>query len=144
MKIYQYLHFHIKIICRRFCIIILFTFITFFTFECIHSKYIKCLFTNIQKQQNMLKSYLLFKYKTSRVNDSRILRVKNAKFSWLLYEPEHKVKFSSLHQCTCKTAHIRLNRYGSQCSKEREGTVLNYSLSFWLAQKLLYISLRKE
>ena len=44
-----------------------------------------------------VESNLLFKYKTSRVNNSRILRVKNAKFSWLLYEPEHKVKFSSLH-----------------------------------------------
>ena len=42
----------------------------------------KCLFTNIQKQQNVLKSSLLFKkIQTSRVNNSRILRLKIAKFS---------------------------------------------------------------
>ena len=42
----------------------------------------KYLFTNIQKQKNMLKSSLLFrKTTTSRVNNSRILRIKNAKFS---------------------------------------------------------------
>ena len=41
-----------------------------------------CLFTNIQKQQNILKSSQLFiNIQTLRVNNSRILRIKNAKVS---------------------------------------------------------------
>ena len=48
-------------------------------------RYKKCLFTNIQKQQDMLKSSLLFKKNTNftgwSVDNSRILRIMNAKFS---------------------------------------------------------------
>ena len=44
-------------------------------------RYMKCLFTNIQKQQNMKGAYFLRKSQTSRVNNSRILRIKNARFS---------------------------------------------------------------
>ena len=42
----------------------------------------KCLFTNIQKQQNMLKISLLFKKNINfLVNNLRILRIQNVKFS---------------------------------------------------------------
>ena len=45
-------------------------------------RYVKSLFANIEKQLNMLKiSLLLRKLQTSRVNNSRILRIKNAKCS---------------------------------------------------------------
>ena len=47
-----------------------------------HPKYVKCLFTNIHKQWNVLKISLIFtKIQTSRVNNSRVLRIQNAKFS---------------------------------------------------------------
>ena len=47
-----------------------------------HPRYMKCWFTNIQKQQNMLKSSLLF-------------------FRELfLYKLKHILKFSNQHQCT--------------------------------------------
>ena len=45
-------------------------------------RYMKYLFKNIQKQQNMLKISQLFKKNTNfTVNNSRILRIQNAKFS---------------------------------------------------------------
>ena len=47
-----------------------------------HSRYMKCLFTNIKKQQNMLKiAYFLRKIQTSRVNNLRNPGIKNVKFS---------------------------------------------------------------
>ena len=46
-----------------------------------HPRYLKCLFTNMQKQQNMLKiAYFLRKILTLRINNSRNLRIKTAKF----------------------------------------------------------------
>ena len=56
MKIYRYLRLHIKIIPRRFSIVTPFTFLRY-----THRRYMKCLFTNMQKQQNMLRSCLLFR-----------------------------------------------------------------------------------
>ena len=42
----------------------------------------KCFFVNTKKQENMLRSSLfLRKTQTSRVNNSRFLRIMNAKFS---------------------------------------------------------------
>ena len=47
-----------------------------------HPRYMKCLITNIQKQQSMLKvAYFSSKIQTWRENDSRILRIENAKSS---------------------------------------------------------------
>ena len=47
-----------------------------------HVRYVKRLFTIIQKQQNMLKiSLLLKRFKTLRSHNLRILRITNAKFS---------------------------------------------------------------
>ena len=52
-------------------------------------RYMKCLFTNIQKQKNMLKvAYFLRKIQDSRVNNSRIRRVKNAKLSGHCFDME--------------------------------------------------------
>ena len=51
---------------------------TIYFLRCTHPRYMKCLFTNTRKQWNMLKSSLLFKKNTNlRVNNSRILRIKN-------------------------------------------------------------------
>ena len=48
-----------------------------------HVKFVKYLFANIHKQQNMSRINLYFfkNLRTSRVNNSRTLRLKNAKFS---------------------------------------------------------------
>ena len=51
-----------------------------------------CLFTNIQKEWNLLKISLLFKKKKLQ-----LLEISRALF---LYEPEQLVKFSNLHQYT--------------------------------------------
>ena len=64
-----------------------------------HPRYMKCLFTNIQKQKNILKSSLLFKKNTSfkgkYLENSYDLECEI--FRLLLYQPEHIVKFSNLH-----------------------------------------------
>ena len=63
----------------------------------VRPRYMKCLFANIQKQQNMLKiSLLAKKIRTSQVNNSRILRIKNAKFSGIVFTWT-QMKFSNLH-----------------------------------------------
>ena len=55
---------------------------TFHFLRYVHFSYAKYLFGNIQKQQNTLKSSLLLrKIQTLRVNNSRILRIQNTKFS---------------------------------------------------------------
>ena len=47
-----------------------------------HVRCVKSMFTNIKKQQNMLKlTYFLRNLQTSRANNLRILKVKNVKFS---------------------------------------------------------------
>ena len=56
-----------------------------------HPRYMKCLFTNIQEQQNMFKSCtLLRKIQISRVNNSRILRIEEAKFPGYGFYMNHK------------------------------------------------------
>ena len=57
MKICQYLHLHRKIICWRFAIK------TFNFLRYAHTRYVKSLFTNIQKQYNMVKINLQEIYK---------------------------------------------------------------------------------
>ena len=67
-----------------------------------HPRYMKYLFTKIQKQQYMLKSSLLFQKSTnSQVNNSRILRIKNMKFSGHCFymNPMYSEIFKSA-QCT--------------------------------------------
>ena len=54
---------------------------TFYFLKYVQVRYVKNLFTNIQKQQNISKlAYFLENLQTSRANNSRILRVKDAKF----------------------------------------------------------------
>ena len=87
MKFYWYLCLHIMLKVSHYK--------TVYFLRYTHPRYMKCLFTNIQKRSNMLKSSLLLKkIQTLRVNNSRICRIKNAKFS---DEPEYTVKFSNLH-----------------------------------------------
>ena len=47
-------------------------------------------------------AYFLRNLQTSRVNNSRILRIKNAKFSGYCFEHEQIVGSSNLHYCTFK------------------------------------------
>ena len=56
---------------------------TFYVLRYRHVRYVKSLITNIKRQQNMLKISLLFlrNLQTSLVNNSTIIRIKNAKFS---------------------------------------------------------------
>ena len=51
---------------------------TFYFLRYAHVRYVKRLFTNIQKQKNMLKIRNL---ETSRANNSRILKSNNVKFA---------------------------------------------------------------
>ena len=65
-------------------------------------RYAKCVFTNIQKQLNTVKSILLFKKKKKKTlpaNNSRTFRIHNAKFSGysFIYEHKHIDRFSYLH-----------------------------------------------
>ena len=60
MKILQYVHFYIKNRITHIAHCNIFHFLRY-----AHFKYAKCLFTNIQKQQNTLKSTLLFKKSTN-------------------------------------------------------------------------------
>ena len=53
---------------------------TFYFSRYAHVRLAKSLFTNIQKQYNML-AYFLRNLQTSWVNNSGILRIKNVKFS---------------------------------------------------------------
>ena len=65
-----------------------------------HVRYVKSLFTNIQKQQNMLKIGVLFKKNTNFTGEySKILRIQNAKYFRVLflYEHKHTKRFSNLH-----------------------------------------------
>ena len=53
---------------------------TFYFLRYVRVRYVKSLFTNIQKQQKMLKISLIFKnLQNSGTNNSRILRIKNVK-----------------------------------------------------------------
>ena len=55
---------------------------TFYFLRYAHVRCVEGLFTNIQKQQNMLQISLLFQnLPNSRINNSRILRIRNAKFA---------------------------------------------------------------
>ena len=63
-----------------------------------HFRYVKCLFTNLQKQYNTLKVAYLSKIQTLRVSNLRVLRIKNVKISaFCLYEREQIGTFSNLH-----------------------------------------------
>ena len=74
---------------------------TFYVLRSAHVRYVKNLFTNIQKQQSKIKStsYLLRNLQTSRVNNSRILRVKKTKFS-RYYFYMNKKKQEDFQICT--------------------------------------------
>ena len=81
-----------------------------------HPRHMKYLFTNIKKQQNMLKSGLPYKLQTSReykLENSHNQRCKILKICFL-YEPKRIVKFSNLHQCTfnfCLEKCVHLVKY---------------------------------
>ena len=81
MKILQYIRLHIKNSITQIAHLNTFHPLRYAPLICV-----KCLFTNIQKQQNTLKAaYFLRKIQTSRANNSRILRIQNAKFSYCFY-----------------------------------------------------------
>ena len=89
-----------------------------------HPRYKKCLFTNIQKQWNVLQTYrnneMCYKHtETMKCVKNSLLFEKNINFTvellenylhyeceifrvLFLYEPEHILKFSNLHYCTFK------------------------------------------
>ena len=79
-------------------------------------RYMKCLFTNIQKEQNMLK--------TSGVNNSKLSRY------CFLNEIEHIVKSSNLHQCTFNPC------YGGKLLKNNKLYIICYAKSSALGKTL--------
>ena len=61
----------------------------------VHPRYMKCLFTNMHEQQNMLKvAYFLRKRKTSRVNNSRLRWIKNAKLSGYCFYMNRNIQWN--------------------------------------------------
>ena len=78
MKILQYILHHIKNSITKIAHYNTFHFLRYARF-----KYVKCLSTNIYKTIKYVKKYptLLRKIQTLRENNSRILRIRNAKFS---------------------------------------------------------------
>ena len=96
MKILQYIYLHMKnsILQIAHCN-------TCHPLRYAHVRYAKYLFTNIQKQQNMLKSS---KVQTLRVNNSKILRIQNAKFSGYCFYMNTK-KWRDFQICT--SVHLR-------------------------------------
>ena len=78
MKIWQYTRLHLKNDITQISHYNAFHFLRY-----AHYRYRKCLLINIQKQKNTLKSSLLFKDKmqTLGASNSRISRIKDAKFS---------------------------------------------------------------
>ena len=77
MKILQYIRVYVKNSTIKIA-----HYKTFHFLRYAHFRFAKCLFTNIQRQLNSLKSSLLFKKNAKfRVNNSRILRIQNGKFS---------------------------------------------------------------
>ena len=91
MKIYQYLRVYIKIICRRFRIIILSTF-----WDIIRTREIwyVCLQTYRKNRICYKVAYFLRKIQTSRVNKSRILGCKNVKFSGYCFYMESSIQWN--------------------------------------------------
>ena len=83
---------------------------TFYFLRYAHVRYVKSVFTNIQKQQNMLKISLLFQKftKLQGADNSRIRIIQNAKNFKVLfvYEHKHRGRFSNLHWCTFKLSVI--------------------------------------
>ena len=75
MKIYWYLRPHINIICQRFGNYHSVCFLRYTQQR--HIKYLFAETTEYVKEE----AYFLRKIQTSRVNNSRILKIKNAKFS---------------------------------------------------------------
>ena len=77
MKILQYICLHIKSSITQIAHHNTFHFLRYS-----HLRFAKCLFPNLKKQQNKLKSSLLFrKIQTLGVKNLRTLRIQNAKFS---------------------------------------------------------------
>ena len=116
MKIYQYLRLHMKMISRRFYII------TLFTFWDIRTRGIwnVCLQTCRNNRICLKVVYFLRKTQTSRVNNSRILRFKNATFSECSFhiEPSILWKFQ-----ICISVPLKENQQGGGGGKSlgREG-----------------------
>ena len=81
----------------------------------------------LQKQQNTLKSSLLFKKNGKfTVNNSRILRVKNANIFRVLslFEDEHIGRFSDLYYCNFNynVRHVQniIQEFASSCSIRKQ------------------------
>ena len=78
---------------------------TFYFLRYVHFRYVECLFSNIQKQYNTLKSSLFFEkninfpgkqLENSKDSECNIFRILS------LYEHKHMERFSNLHYCTFK------------------------------------------
>ena len=76
MKILQYIHLYMKNAITQIA-----RYYTFHPLRYVHLRYAKCLFTNIQKQQNTLKSSLLFNKNTNLQIPIQIIGIKSANFS---------------------------------------------------------------
>ena len=74
-------------------------------------RYRKCFFTNLRKQNNMLKSSILFNNnKTLRVNNCRILKIKNAEFNAVPLKWKGRIIFCCrlFHYTGCSQWEVKL------------------------------------
>ena len=94
MKIYQYLCLHIKMICRRF------RFITLISFSDIRTRGICNVCLQKYRNNRICKkvAYFLRNLQTSRANNSRTLRFKNAKFSEQCFYQEPSI-YQNFQNC---------------------------------------------
>ena len=100
-KIYRYFRLHIKMICRRFCIITPFFCFLFFLF--LYAKYMKYLFMNIQKQHKVKETWFFVVQAVGRIISGRsvgkiIIIFLNLGFA----TPKNK------EYCACEGNHISL------------------------------------
>ena len=106
MKIYQYLRLHIKIICQRFCSIILFSFWDIRTRDI----WSDCLQTYRNNRVFLKVAYFLRKIQTSRVNNSRIIKFKNANFQRIVFTWVRLIEFYIRLACSWQTL-LQVLRY---------------------------------
>ena len=107
--------------------------------------YVKCLFINIQKQQDTLTlAYFLRNLQSLRVNNSRILMIKNDEIFGILflYESKNLERFSNLHQCTFNKRFFLKKKNSLDCIRKenifpsvRKKNNIKIQLSKWQIKK---------
>ena len=108
MKIYRYLCFYIKVICRRVRIVTALTFWDMRTGDI----WDVCLETYRNNRICEKVGYLLRKMQTSRVSNSRILRIENAKCSGYYFDINPNIQWNFQIYISLPLSSYRVGRMG--------------------------------